>query len=283
MSRDGRHIPIDDTASPIRDASGNVLGGVLVFRDISERRRAEEALKEVRKQLETQAAELLRSNEDLSRFAYVASHDLQSPLSTINQFAQLLERKYGDQLGDGKQLLGYVTKAAQRMGKLIEDLLGYARVSEDATHSLQAVDANIELRTATENLQSAIDESGAIITHDVLPVVSIDQTNLVRIFQNLIGNAIHYRGPSAPRVHISAKDQGQVWLFSCKDNGIGIAPEYQTQIFEAFKRLHGSDVPGTGIGLAVCKKIIERYKGSIWVESQVEQGSTFFFTLPKNI
>lgn len=281
LSKDGRYIPIDDSASPIRDGSGAVVGGVLVFRNISAHRRAEKALSDAHEQLKHSAAELRRSNEDLSQFAHIASHDLRSPLNTVVQFAQLLELKHGNELGEGKQLLAHLTNAAKRMRSLIDDLLSYAAVSAEDTQSSTAVDANEQVETAIENLRSRIESSGATVTHDILPLVPIPGTSLVQIFQNLIGNAIHYRRADAPRVHISALEKGERWLFSCKDNGMGIASEYQAQIFEAFKRLHGADLPGSGIGLAVCKKIVERYKGSIWVESQVEKGSTFFFTLPK--
>ncbi len=281
ISRDGRHIPIDDSASPIRDANGGVIGGVLIFRDISARRRAEKELEAAHEQLARRADELRRSNEDLSQFAHIASHDLRSPLNTITQYAQLLERRYGTQLADGKELLHHLASAAKRMSNLIEDLLSYARVSADRTYTSVPVDANVQLSTTIENLRNAISESGAIITHDNLPDVLVESTNLIQIFQNLIGNAIHYRGADRPRIHISCADRGKEWLFSCKDNGIGIAPQFHTQIFEPFKRLHGSDRPGSGIGLAVCRRIVERYKGTIWVESQVNQGSTFFFTLPK--
>jgi PAS domain S-box-containing protein len=283
ISREGRQIPIDDSASPIRDASGEVIGGVLVFRDISGRRKAEKELKQAHELLARRADELRRSNEDLSQFAHVASHDLRSPLSTITQYAQLLERRYGSQLAEGKELLHYLTSAAQRMSNLIEDLLSYARVSAEDGHVSAPVDANRQLSTAMENLRGAISASGATITHDALPEVFVDATSLLQIFQNLIGNAIHYRSAHAPRIHVTSADQNEQWLFSCKDNGIGIAPEFQTQIFEPFKRLHGTDRPGSGIGLAVCKRIVERYQGRIWVESEVNQGSTFFFTLPKTV
>jgi PAS domain S-box-containing protein len=281
ISRDGRHIPIDDSASPIRDASGEIIGGVLVFRDISARRKAEKELKEANEQLERHAEELRRSNEDLSQFAHVASHDLRSPLSTITQYGQLLERRYAGQLGEGKELLDYLTSAATRMSNLIEDLLSYASASAEDTRAPAPVDANLQLSTAIENLRSLISESGATITHDALPEVFMDATSLLQIFQNLIGNAIRYRSANPPRIHVTSGDQNEQWLFSCKDNGIGIAPAFQTQIFEPFKRLHGSDRPGSGIGLAVCKRIVERYRGRIWVESELNQGSTFFFTLPK--
>ncbi len=281
ISRDGRHIPIDDSASPIKSASGEVIGGVLVFRDISPRRKAEAELNEAHEQLERRADELRRSNEDLSQFAHIVSHDLRSPLNTITQYAQLLERRYGSQLAGGNELLHHLTSAAKRMSSLIEDLLLYGRVSEGGTQAITAVDANVPLRTAIANLHSVVRESGAIITHDALPEILVDETSLVQLFQNLIGNAIHYRSANEPRIHVTSSDQNGQWLLSCKDNGIGIAPEFHSRIFEPFQRLHGADRPGSGIGLAVCKRIVERYKGRIWVESEVDQGSTFFFTLPK--
>lgn len=283
VSKDGGRIPVDDSASPVRDASGNILGGVLVFRDISLRRAAETTLHEAHRQLTERAAELVRSNEDLSRFAHVASHDLRSPLNTITQFSYLLQRNHAEQLGDqGRKLLEYLTGAAKRMANLIEDLLVYARASAEDAQPPSPVDANRQLDGALDNLQALITESSAIVTHDVLPVLSINATSLVQIFQNLIGNAIRYRGQETPRIHIAAHDEGTAWRFSCKDNGLGIPPEYQTLIFEPFKRLHGPERPGSGIGLSVCKRIIERYKGKIWVESNGNEGSTFFFTVQKS-
>ncbi len=282
ISKDGRHIPVDDSASPVRDANGNILGGVLVFRDISQRRAAEKTLSDAHRQLTERAAELARSNEDLSQFAHVASHDLRSPLRTIIQLSQLLQRNHAEKLGaDGGKLLNYVVAAGQRMADLIEDLLSYARASADDREPASPVDANRQLEIALENLKALVVESGAIITHDPLPVLSINATSLVQIFQNLVGNAIRYRGQETPRIHIAARDQGSSWQFSCKDNGLGIPPEYQTLIFEPFKRLHGTERPGSGIGLSVCKRIIERHNGKIWVESQLNEGSTFFFSVPK--
>lgn len=281
VARDGHGIPVDDSASPIRGADGGVVGAVVVFRDVSARKEAEKNLKHAHEQLAMRAHELRRSNEDLSHFAHVASHDLRSPLNTINQYAQLLDRRYGDQLGDGTELLSYLRSAARRMNDLIEDLLSYAQVSGERTRPGAMADANIQFDSAVANLQSSIDESGAIVTRDDLPAVGIEPISLLQIFQNLIGNAIHYRGRETPHVHVSAREDSGSWLFSCSDNGIGIPAAFHKQIFEPFKRLHGEDRPGSGIGLAVCKRIVERTKGNIWVESQVNQGSTFFFTLPK--
>ena len=167
------------------------------------------------------------------------------------------------------------------MSRLIEDLLRYARVSADLQARPEHIDVTLPLEEAIENLHALAEESGAIITHDPMPSVPADKTSLGQIFQNLIGNALHYRGPAAPRIHVSAKERGGDWLFSCKDNGIGIPIEFHSTIFAPFKRLHGSDRPGSGIGLAVCKKLVERHKGMIWVESEEAQGSTFFFTVPK--
>ena len=282
IAKNGDRFAVDDSASPIRDANGNVLGGVLVFRDVSERRKTEQQLAETHEKLEVLAADLRRSNEDLSQFAYVASHDLRSPLQTVLQFTQLLERRYGEQLGDGKELLNYITAGAKRMAALIEDLLKYATLSASAADAQGEVSAKEQLEKSMANLEASIAQSGASVTYDALPSLHIDGTSLVQIFQNLIGNAIHYRSKTRPQIHISTEESPGEWLFSCRDNGIGIAREYQTQIFEPFKRLHGADRPGSGIGLAVCKRIVERYRGRIWVESQPDQGSTFFFTLPKS-
>jgi PAS domain S-box-containing protein len=281
ISKDGREIPLDDSASPIRDDSGKVIGGVLVFRDITSQRTAAKAVHEAHEKLQQSAAELRRSNEDLSQFAHVASHDLRSPLNTIAQFTQLMELQYGDKLGDGKKLLEFVARATQRMSQLIEDLLSYASVATENSPPAVPVDANSVIESSIQNLAGIILQSGALVTHDILPIVAIDETKLGQLFQNLIGNAIHYRSDEAPRVHVSGTDQGQTYLFSCKDNGIGIEPAYHAQIFEAFKRLHGSEKPGSGIGLAVCKRIVEQYQGRLWVESILGSGSTFFFTLPK--
>jgi PAS domain S-box-containing protein len=280
VSKDGRTYVVDDSAAPIRDDYDSVSGAVMVFRDISPRRRAERALEQAYAGLEQTAAELRRSNEDLSQFAYVASHDLRSPLKTVMMFSQLLERQHGDKLGDAKELLGHIKDATLRMASLIEDLLHFSTISAKREFPTSSVDANEGLRKAVDNLRSSIAESGAIIEHDALPNVGMDQTSLVQLFQNLIGNAIRYRSAETPRIRISAVARDGFWHFSCSDNGIGIAAEYKGRIFEPFKRLHGPELPGSGIGLAVCKKIVQRYGGDIWVESTVGEGSTFYFTVP---
>jgi PAS domain S-box-containing protein len=274
VAKDGHRLVVDDSASPVRDENGTITGAVLVFRDVSERRKAQRALDDARKELE-------RSNEDLSQFAYIASHDLRSPLNTVASLTELLARNYGDKLGEGNKLLVHVNDAAKRMAKLIEDLLIYATASTNGEQTKEPVDANRQLGAAVENLRAAIADSGAEIIHEDLPGVEVDGLSLVQIFQNLIGNAIRYRSDKAPRIRIAAMAADDKWLFSCRDNGIGIAPKYHAQIFEPFKRLHGSELPGSGIGLALCKKLVERYRGRIWVESTENEGATFYFTLPR--
>jgi PAS domain S-box-containing protein len=281
ISKGGRILSVDDRASPIRDGAGNVVGGVLVFRDVTERRNEQRALAEAQRLAQGMIIELRRSNDDLSQFAAVASHDLRSPLNNVVALAQLLERRYSNTPGDEKEILEMLIASAKRMGALIEDLLRYAGIMSEMGTPADAVDATVQVAAAIQNLEVSIRKSGAIVTYDPLPQVRIDGTHLTQIFQNLIGNAIHYRGSSTPKIHVSVADQGDTWNFSCTDNGIGIAPQYQAQIFEPFKRLHGHDRPGSGIGLAICKRIVERFGGRIWVESEEGKGAEFFFTLPK--
>ncbi len=283
LSKDGRTIPVDNSAAPIRGTGGEIVGAIFVVRDISAQRKAQDELRAAHENLKVSAAELARSNEDLSQFAHVASHDLRSPLNTVLLFASLLESRHGEQLKEGKELLAFVVGAVKRMGGLIEDLLTYAKISAPALRSPLPVDANAQLKIALENLHASIERSGAVITQDPLPAVPIDPIHLIQVWQNLIGNAIHYHGAEAPRIHVSVTDDADLWEFSCKDNGLGIKSSFQTQIFHPFRRLHGDDRPGSGIGLAVCKRVVERYKGRIWVESEAGHGSTFYFTVPKAV
>jgi PAS domain S-box-containing protein len=283
VAKDGQVMNIDDSAAPIRDENERVTGGVLIFRDVSVRRQADIALSEAHKKLESLANELTRSNDELSQFAYVASHDLRSPLKTILQFSQLLQRKYADQLGDGRRLLDYMSDAARRLTALIDDLILYATVSSEPATGVSKADASIVMNAALENLAAIIQESGATVTFQPLPVVAIEPTHLLQVFQNLIGNSIKYRSAEAPVIHFAVAHQAAMLRFSCSDNGVGIAPEFLDKVFEPFKRLHGSAIPGSGIGLAVCQRIVSRREGSIWVESQLGKGSTFFFTLPSSI
>ena len=281
VSKDGRVITVDDSASPIRNGNGEIIGAVLVFRDVTDRRRVQRELVEAQDLAQRMIKELRRSNDDLAQFAAVASHDLRSPLNNVLQFAQLLERRYSDELGDGKEMLAMLIASAKRMGNLIQDLLRYARFTSGGASAVVPTDCNVAMASALNNLNAAIENSEAVVTHDSLPVALIDATHLVQIFQNLIGNAIIYRGHAPPSIQLRVADSGGFWLFSCADNGLGIGVNYQEQIFEPFKRLHGHEVPGSGIGLAICKRAIDRAGGKIWVNSEEGKGSTFFFTLPK--
>ncbi|MEZ4572296.1 MAG: ATP-binding protein [Thermomicrobiales bacterium] len=239
-----------------------------------ERERAKEAL-------ELKSAELERSNRDLERFASVASHDLQEPLRAIGRCTALLRDQYGDQFEeDAAQLFFFIADGVERMEALITDLLRYSRIST-ATVEHTLVDLDQVVRDVLQDLTVAIDENDAVITVSDLPVVRGNDTQLHQIFQNLIGNALKYRGQDPPRIRISVRASGSDWLFSIKDNGIGIDPVYHAQIFDIFRRLHARDqYTGTGIGLAIVKRIVEQHQGRLWVESTEGEGSTFFFTLP---
>jgi signal transduction histidine kinase len=243
--------------------------------EIAERQRAEE-------RLEHYAAELERSNKELQQFAYVASHDLQEPLRMVSSYVQLLERRYKDKLDDdAKDFIAFAVDGANRMQRLINALLAYSRI-ETRGKPFERTDCSAALSDALANLALTIEEANATITHDPLPTVMADEVQLIQTFQNLISNAIKFRrNDVVPQVHISAEEQDSQWLFSVRDNGIGIDPEHQDRAFAVFQRLHTrEEYPGTGIGLAVCKRIIERHGGRIWVESEPDQGSTFYFTLP---
>jgi len=244
------------------------------IRDIT-RRKEDEA------HLLQKVEELNRSNEELGQFAYVASHDLQEPLRMVASYTQLLSRRYKGKLGsDADEFIAFAVDGASRMQRLIQDLLAYSRVG---TKGMELLDTSSEaaLQQALINLRGAIEESGALVTHDALPTVPADEMQLIQLFQNLVGNAIKYQNPGVPRVHISAaKNGGKKWIFSVQDNGLGIDSQYFERIFGVFQRLHKrEEFAGTGIGLAICKKIVERHGGSISVESQPGQGSTFRFAL----
>ncbi|MEO8658359.1 MAG: PAS domain S-box protein [Bryobacteraceae bacterium] len=273
-TKDGREIHVALTVAPIRDESGNVIGASKTAHDITERIVADE----VRRKQEEQ---LLRSNVDLQRFAYAASHDLREPLRTISVYSQLLERHSCSQLdAEGLSNLKSITAATVRMAQLIDGLLEYSKVDGAGRSSAANVDTTSALGAAVANLRAAIESTGALLTFEPLPVVKGSQMNFIQLFQNLIGNGLKYRSSRPPAIHIAAERSGREWLFSVSDNGQGIAAEYQLQIFELFKRLHGQDYPGSGIGLATCRKIVETLGGRIWVESEPAVGSTFYFTLP---
>lgn len=242
--------------------------------EISERTRAEMKLKR-------QARELERSNAELEQFAYAASHDLQEPLRMVSSYCQLLGKRYKGKLDeDADEFIKYITDGAGRMRQLIEDLLAFSRVGTRG-QTFQSVDLSAVVEKAVRNLEGAIHESGAEIETEPMPFVIGDSTQLSQLFQNLIGNAIKFRGPATPRVKVSAQRNGKGWELAVADNGIGIDPEFTGKIFGVFKRLHShEEYSGTGIGLAICKKVVERHGGRIQVESQPGQGSTFRFTLP---
>jgi light-regulated signal transduction histidine kinase (bacteriophytochrome) len=241
---------------------------------MAERKRAEAALIQRTKELE-------RSNAELQQFAYVASHDLQEPLRAVANFTQLLAERYAPQLDDdAREFIAFAVDGAVRMQALIHDLLAYSRVGT-RSRVLGPVDCNEALGRAVSNLRISIAENAALVSHEELPVIQADATQLVQLFQNLIGNGIKFRGVNPPRVHVSTVRQADNWTFSVRDNGIGIEAQYAERIFEIFQRLHRrEEYPGTGIGLAVCKKIVERHGGKIGVQSEPGKGSTFFFSIP---
>jgi PAS domain S-box-containing protein len=280
VTKEGREIPIDDSAAPIRDEQGRLLGIILVFQDITARRQAENALRESEQRWHTLAVELQRVNEELQQFAYIVSHDLKEPLSNIAHLVTFLAEDYQDQLD--AQANAYITRtiaATQRLHQMLNDLLSYTQVG-GRDFAFDSVDCEAVLMTVLEDLAVTIAERDATITHDPLPTVGGEATHLGQVLQNLIGNALKFCGQESPRIHVSVQRDGTHWRFGVRDNGIGIAPHQAPRLFQVFQRLHTrSEYPGTGIGLAICKKIVERHGGRIWVESAPGQGATFFFTL----
>jgi light-regulated signal transduction histidine kinase (bacteriophytochrome) len=232
------------------------------------------------RELEQVTRALQRSNEDLQRFAYAASHDLQAPIRTINSYLQLLERRLGERLnGEEQELISIAKGAAKRMSTLIQDLLLYSQVST-SPRALEPVDCEALLAALVSDLNVAVEESQAIIAWDSLPTVHVERTAMRQLLQNLVGNAMKYRAARPVQVRITASFHDGFWLFCVKDNGLGIPSEYKVRIFEMFHRLHGEELPGSGIGLAMCQRIVERFGGKIWVESTLGEGSEFYFTIP---
>src|SRR5258708_1847134 len=275
-AKDGRPVNISLTVSPIRDGAGRIVGASKVARDITEKKMTEEVMGK-------QADRLVRANADLQQFAYITSHDLQEPLRTISACTEMFLSKSGEKLdSDERQLLGYVSEAAHRLSTMIGDLLTYARaLDEDLLFAPVNIGEVVEW--ALNNLHLSIQSSDALISYDPrsLPTVLGGKVALVQLFQNLVSNALKYRSAARPVVQIAATRRKTDCLFSVKDNRIGIAPAYQNRIFNLFQRLHAShEYPGTGIGLAVCQRIVRVHGGDIWVESAEGAGATFFFNLP---
>ncbi|MFA5353592.1 MAG: ATP-binding protein, partial [Thermodesulfovibrionales bacterium] len=293
--KDGSRFPVSYIASPIWE-EGRVVAVVAAFHDISERKSLEERLKKY-------TGELERSNRDLEQFAYIASHDLQEPLRRITSFTELLAKKYRGRLDEkADSYIEFIKGGTARMGVLITDLLAYSRLSTRAKE-FETTDSCVLLEKVLTDLSLLIEESGAVITYDQLPTVMADDTQLRSLFQNLINNALKFRGTEPPMIHISAAsvtgfldrktdleqsvrehllEMKKGWVFSVKDNGIGIAPSYHERIFQVFQRLHTEqEYPGTGIGLAICRKVVERHGGRIWLESEAGKGTTFSFSIPE--
>ncbi len=272
---------ISTTKTPVIDDEGNIVGLLGLFWDITDRKRADESIKTLNEYLKLKTGELERSNKDLEQFAYVASHDLQEPLRMVASYTQLLANRYKDKLDrDAREFINYAVDGAKRMQILINDLLYYSRVGMRGK-DFAPTDCYEVIGRSINNLRKAIEENNAVITNDDLPTIMADEYQIVQLFQNLIANAIKYKGEKAPHLHISSKIVDGFWEFSFQDNGIGIDPQYKDMVFVIFKRLHTrEEYSGTGIGLAICKKIVERHNGKIWLESDPGKGSTFYFTIP---
>jgi PAS domain S-box-containing protein len=268
ITKGGSRIHVSLTISPIKDAEGRIVGASKVVRDITAWKQQEAALK--------------HANADLQQFAYAASHDLQEPLRTVTAYTQLLELNLSEQIGDrGREFVRYIVEASTRMHNLLHDLRIYLQISTAGHEPPEETDAGEMMEKALQNLEASINESGASVTFAGLPRVRMPAFELEHVFQNLIGNAIRYRSSAPPRVNIAASRRGEDWVFSVQDNGIGIAPQFQKQIFDIFRRLHSqSEYPGTGMGLAICQRSLERHGGKIWVESEPDKGSTFYFMIP---
>jgi PAS domain S-box-containing protein len=274
-AKDGRLLTVSMTVSPVFDASGEIIGASKVARDITLSESQAEALRAANESLKT-------ANADLEQFVYSASHDLQEPVRMVATYSELLMRTFRDQLGpDGAEYLDFVLQGALRMENLLRDLRAYALVSTAQKEPVDYVDSGAVLDRALANLRPAIVDTRANITRTPLPQVKLPDFRLEQLFQNLISNALRYRRGGSPQIKVSAAPEGNGWRFAVQDNGIGIDPLYKEQIFDLFKRLHSvAEYPGSGMGLAICKRIVDRAGGRIWVESEPGRGSTFYFTLP---
>jgi two-component system, chemotaxis family, sensor kinase Cph1 len=262
-------------ATPLYDENHKPKGSVSVFIDITHHKIAEMKMEALVKDLE-------RSNKELEQFAYITSHDLKEPLRVVSSFTQLFEKRYKGKIDqDADEFIGFIVDGAKRMNCLLDDLLEYARLTT-ADRKYEKIQMGQIVEESINNLKIAIDESNADIKYDELPMLFINKTEMVQLFQNLIANSIKFHSKKSPKIHISVEDNEDKYVFSVKDNGIGIDPKYQNKIFKMFKRLHTIDeYDGTGIGLSITKKIVENHEGSMWVKSELGKGSTFFFSFPK--
>jgi PAS domain S-box-containing protein len=268
VRKDGSRVYMVGILKALRDEVGRLLGYAKVIIDDTARKRLEDAL--------------TQSNADLQQFAFIASHDLQEPLRTVRSYAELLERRYAGQLGtEGTEFVQRIVSSATRMSTLVADLLHYARL-EHEEYDAVSIHLDEDFDTAVHLLRSSIEEARAVITHDPLPRVRLHHAQTVRLFQNLLSNSLKFRNlGEAPRIHISAEKRERDWLIRVRDNGIGFAPEHAEAIFTPFRRLHSTgDYPGSGIGLATCRRIVERFGGQIGAEAEPGRGATFWFTVP---
>lgn len=268
LRKDGTEFFANGVMTAVRDDFGALLGFSKILSDETARKQLQDSLTE--------------SNAALEQFAYVASHDLQEPLRTMGNYAQLLNRQYKGKLdSDADEILGFIIGAANRMSTLVRDLLAYARATTEEERPM-SVTLDEDLEAALTHLTQAVQESGASVTHDPLPTVQVDRGQMVRLFQNLVGNALKYHKPGLPpKVHVAAEQRGTEWVISVRDEGIGFEPRYAAEIFAPFKRLHtAQEYPGSGVGLAICRRIVQAQGGRIWAESVPGAGTTFYFTLP---
>jgi len=272
-TKDGRLLDVSLTISPLRDAHGMIIGASKIAHDITARKQAEA-------ELVRQAIDLQRVNAELQQFAYIVSHDLGEPLRMVTNFVSLLAQRYQGKLdADADEYIGFAVDGARRMQQMLQDLLAYIRTGGQP-QVFAPVDGEALLARVCTDLQMAIADAEAEITHEPLPTVQGDATLLGQVLQNLIGNALKFRGKEPPYIHVSAQRGGNHWRFAIRDNGIGLAPQHAERIFQVFQRLHTrSEYAGTGIGLAICKKIVEQHGGRIWVESRPGEGAIFYFTV----
>jgi len=273
LTADGKRMPIIKSVTSISSHGRNYL--LESFFDITELKKAEE-------ELQKKSVELTRSNLELRHFAYIASHDLQEPLRAISGFTELLAKRYRGKLDErADKYIGFITDGTSRMQQMIQDLLTYSRV-ETQGHEFERTDSSASLDQALSNLQVLIEENKAVVTNDPLPEITADRDQITSLFQNLIANAVKFHKPGViPKIHVSARQEGDNWTFSVADNGIGIDQKYEDRLFKIFSRLHTkSEYPGTGIGLAMCKRIVDRHGGTIWLKSAPDAGTTFYFTIP---